>query len=325
MIELAEHVEKKIQELSNDLQGDTQPLVPRAKIMVDFESLAATKEKMLSLVRVYESTVVDIEKCSVIMPDDFIVGADNTIKIDLFDHTKRPIPASNTAANVTATVVSPSGKRDVIVVTRDPDISVTQIRMLLRVKPDEIGQHSLQVQSSGRTKTVNFSACDPPVLRCDPQKCSSVITLSNDNRTARHTGQNNGYGTVTTAVGYTRGRHEWNVRFTRPNAGRSMLSAGVTALPRNGDYNGTMWYFDNHRYYGWRSDGYRHWSGATGDRCEQLQDGDTATFVLDCDQKSLEMRVHRTNKTSKISGLQCDEPLYPALCLFEPDHEAEFY
>ena len=326
VIELAEHVEKKIQELSNDLQRDTQPLVQRAKIMVDFESLAATKEKMLSLVRVYESTVVDIEKCSVIMPDDVIVGADNTIKFDLFDHTKRPIPASNTAANVTATVVSPSGKRDVIVVTRDTDISLTQIRMLLWVKPDEIGQHSLQVQSSGRTKTVNFSACDPgPVLRCDPQKCSSQITLSNDNRTARLRGQRYGYGTVTTAVGYTRGRHVWNVRFTQTKAEGYYLSAGVTALPTNGDYNGTHYYFDKHRYFGWWSDGSVAYSSGTGNRCEKLRDGDTATFVLDCYQKSLEIRVHRTNKTSQITGLLCGEPLYPALCLFEPDHEAEFY
>ena len=327
VIELAEHVEKKIQELSNDLQRDTQPLVPRAKIMVDYESLAATKEKMLSLVRVCESTDVDIEKCSVIMPDDVIEGEDNIIKIDLFDHTKHPIPASNTAANVTATVVSPSGKRDVIVVTRDTDISVTQIRMSLRVKPDGIGQHSLQVQSSGRAKTVNFSACDPgPALRCDRQKCSSVITLSNVNRTARHTGQRAGAGTVTTAVGYTRGRHEWNVRFTRPYAGDgNLFSAGVTALPRNGDYNGTKWYFDNHRYYGWWSHGRSHYSSGTGDKCEQLQDGNTATFVLDCDQKSLEIRVHRTNTSSKITGLECDEPLYPALSLLAPDHAAEFY
>ena len=325
VIELAEHVEKKVQELSNDLQRDTQPLVPRAEIMVDFQSLAATKEKMLSLVRVYDSPVVDIEKCSLIMPDDVLVGADNIIKIDLFDHTKRPIPASNTAANVTATVVSPSGKRDVIVVTRDTDISLTQIRMSLSVKPDEIGQHSLQVQSSGRTKTVNFSACDPrPVLRCDPQKCSSVITLSNDNRTARHTGRDD-YGTVTTAVGYTRGRHVWNVRFTRTNIPFCILSGGVTALPRNGDYNGRRYYFDGHRYYGWLSSGNVHLSSGTGDRCERLKDSDTATFVLDCDQKSLEIRVHRTNKTSKITGLQCDEPLYPALCLSTFDHEAEFY
>ena len=328
VIELAEHVEKKIQELSNDLQRDTQPLVPRAKIMVDYESLAATKEKMLSLVRVYESPAVDIEKCSVIMPDDVIVGEDNTINIDLFDHTKRPIPASNTAANVTATVVSPSGKRDVIVVTRDTDISLTQIRMSLSVKPDGIGQHSLQLQSSGRTKTVNFSACNPPVLRCDPQKCSSVITLSNDNRTARHTGQSWGAGTVTTAVGYTRGRHVWNVRFTRTNAGTryiSYLSAGVTALPINGDYNGTSYYFDEHRYYGWWRSGAGAYTNGDGDNCEKLQDGDTATFVLDCDQKSLEIRVHRTNTSSKITGLQCDEPLYPALCLQSTDHEAEFY
>ena len=326
VIELAEHVEKKIQELSNDLQRDTQPVVPRAKIMVDYESLATTKEKMLSLVRVYKSTDVDIEKSSVIMPDDVIVGADNTIKIDLFDHTKRPISASNTAANVTATVVSPSGKGDVIVVTRDTDISLTQIRMSLSVKPDEIGQHSLQVQNSGRTKTVNFSACDPrPVLRCDPQKCSSLITLSNDNRTARHTGQSEGYGTVTTAVGYTRGRHEWNVRFTQPNARGNYLSAGVTALPRNGDYNSTGEYFDNHLCHGWWSNGNVHHSMILSGRYEKLQDGDTATFVLDCDQKSLEIRVHRTNKTSKITGLQCDEPLHPALCLYAPNHQAEFY
>ena len=325
VIELAEHVEKKIQELLNDLQRDTQPVVPRAKIMVDYESLATTMEKMLSLVQVYESTDVDIEKCSVIMADNFIVGADNTIKIDLFDHNKRPIPASNTAANVTATVVSPSGKRGVIVVTRDTNIFLTQIRMSLSVKPDENGQHSLQVQSSGRTKTVNFSACDPPVLRCDPQKCSSVITLSNGNRTARHTGQSIGWGSVTTAVGYTRGRHAWNVRFTRANAWSRCLSAGVTALPRNGDYNGTSYYFDDHRYYGWWNHGAVTYTNGAGNKCEKLQDGDTATFVLDCDQKSLEIRVHRTNKISKITGLQCDEPLYPALCLYMPGHTAEFY
>ena len=152
-----------------------------------------------------------------------------------------------------------------------------------------------------------------------------MITLSNDNRTARHIGQIVGWGTVTTAVGYTRGRHEWNVRFTRPNAGSRNLSAGVTALPRNGDYNGTGRYFDNHRYYGWWSDGNTYGSKGLCDKCEKLQDGDTATYVLDCDQKSLEIRVHRTNTSSKITGLECDEPLYPALCLYAPDHEAEFY
>ena len=242
----------------------------------------------------------------------------------LVEKKKKKKKKSNTAANVTATVVSPSGKRDVIAVARDTDISLTQIRMTLSVKPDGIGQHSLQVQSSGRAKTVNFSACDPPVLRFDPQKCSSLITLSNDNRTARHTGQRAGYSTVTTAVGYTRGRHVWNVRFTRLNA-KYNISAGVTALPRNGDYNGTMWYFDEHRYYGWRSSGaVAHTTGA-GDKCEELQNGDTATFVLDCDQKSLEIRVHRTNKTSKITALQCGKPLYPALCLYGHDHEVEFY
>ena len=115
------------------------------------------------------------------------------------------------------------------------------------------------------------------------------------------------------------------MRFTRANVGGRTLSAGVTALPRNGDYNGIQEYFDNHRCYGWWSNGNSQYSSGTGNRCEMWQDGDTATFVLDCDQKSLEIRVHRTNTYSKITGLQCDEPLYPALSLFEPDHEAEFY
>ena len=328
VIELAEHVEKKIQELSNDLQRNTQPLMPHAKIMVSNTSLAETKEKILSLVQVFESTDVDIESCSIIMPDRVITSEDNTIKIDLVDHTTRPISASNTTANVTATVVSPSGKGDIIAVTRDADISLTQIRMLLNVKPDEIGQHSLQIQSSWQTKTINFSAYDP-VLRCDPHKCSSVITLSNDNRTARHTGRRNGHGTVTTAVGYTRGRHEWNVRFTHPHKLGHLrdwaLAAGVTALPIDGNYNGANEYFDNHRYYGWWSNGNSHHSSGASGKCERLQDADTATFILDCDQKSLEIRVHRTNKSSKITGLRCDEPLYPALCMYATGHEAEFY
>ena len=323
VIELAEHVEKKFQELATDLQRDTQPLPQRAKIMVNAESLATTKEKMLSLVRVYESTDVDIESCSVSIPEPVVIGADNTIKLDLFDYTKRPIPTSNTTASVTAAAVSPSGKCVVVDVTRDTDIFLSQIRISLSVKPNEIGPHSLQILSSWQTKTVNFNTrC--PLLRCDPQKCSSLITLSNNNHTARHTGEVHGYGTVTAAQGYTCGLHEWNVRFIRPHVDGCVLSAGVTGQPRNGNLNGANAYFDTQGYCGWWSSGSVHTSYRTGAGCDRVTDGDIATFLLDCDEKSLEIRVHRTNKSSRITSVRCDEPLYPAICLWTPGHEAEF-
>ena len=325
VIELAEHVEKKIRKLSTGLQRETQPMPPRGNIMA--ECKLATAWEMKSLVRVCVSTDVDIQKCRIAFQERMVTGISNSIRINLFDHNNCPIPPSNTTADVTGTVVSPSGKSDSIAITRGADSERKQIIMSLSVKPDESGQYTVQIRSGEKIRTVTFNAFDAVVLQADPQKCSSVITVSNENRTVRHTGQKNVFGTVTAAVGYTHGRHAWRVKVVSSFQPNCQMSVGVTVLPRIGNYNDAKEYFDKSRYYGWWASGKVHtptYSSVCGDSCDKLLDGDTITLVLDCDEKSLEIHVHRTKRTSTITGLKCDTPLYPALCLLRPGHEAQF-
>ena len=99
----------------------------------------------------------------------------------------------------------------------------------------EDGDYTLEIRdSSGGVKSVTFRSSKSravPVL--DPQKCSSCVTLSNNNLTATHTGGTNACSTVAARDGYQTGRHSWNVHLSTTFVGIWAMGFGVITPHRH--------------------------------------------------------------------------------------------
>ena len=155
----------------------------------------------------------------------------------------------------------------------------------------------------------------------DQGKCSVYITLSNEGKRATLSG--GAYANVTTTDGYTTGIHQWSMKI-RKLARSSFVGvvAGVSVLPRDGDYSTTCAFFNKHcrhcTYYWWGSGNsyrYNDGHGESGEECSTWKAGDVITFTLDCEQRTLKILVSRTGKSATLNDLVVTSPLYPTVCI----------
>ena len=158
----------------------------------------------------------------------------------------------------------------------------------------------------------------------DQGKCSKRITLSNEGKRAMHRGVT--YANVTTTDGYTTGIHQWSMKI-RKLAGFCCVVAGVSVLPRDGNYSTTSIFFDKHCAYFWWCDGesYHYYNDGhrkQGEKCSEWKVGDVITFTLDCEQRTLQILVSRTGKSATLNDLVVTSPLYPTVSI-EHGNEVE--
>ena len=159
-----------------------------------------------------------------------------------------------------------------------------------------------------------------PVL--DPEKCSQRITLSHNNCIATLSGSKI-WSTVVAKQGYTRGRHVWNVRFLDQKSKGEDLGAGVTVLPSDGSYDAGKYFFKG--AYSWDGCGGGYNDGTRNRKdCSRFNDGDVASLTLDCDKATLEIHHHRTGERRVVTGIQCDQALYPAFSFHLHGQQLEF-
>ena len=97
------------------------------------------------------------------------------------------------------------------------------------------------------------------------------------------------------------------------------VGAGVSVLPRDGDYSTTSPFFDKHRTYYWWSNGnsyhYNDGRGESGEKCSKWKAGDVITFTLDCEQRTLQILVSGTGESATMNDLVVTSPLYPTVCM----------
>ena len=150
----------------------------------------------------------------------------------------------------------------------------------------------------------------------DQRKCSINITLSDGGKRARYTGSF-GIGNVTTTDGYTTGIHQWQIRIH--NIGSIAVRAGVSILPRDGDYSTESGFFGQYRAYCWWSGGnsfhFERGVGTQQEKCSRWNEGDVLTFILNCERSTLEVHSSSSHNTATITGLILEEPLYPTVCM----------
>ena len=156
----------------------------------------------------------------------------------------------------------------------------------------------------------------------DQRKCSRGITLSDGGKRAEYK-RWFGEGNVTTTDGYTTGIHQWQIKIH--SIGFLRVCAGVSVLPRDGDYSTESGFFGRSRAYYWNASGDSfHCEGGVGrqlkiySKCNEggvLTIGDVLTFILNCEKSTLEVYSSSSHNTATITGVKLGEPLYPTVCL----------
>ena len=322
VIRVAGALKKNLAKLESDLLS-AQARRHRAGVTAT-PSPAAIRQieaDITSLVKVLEAEIFDIETSVVTIPDDVHVMEEFIALITL------PIPTGNPTPEISASYTAPSGERSKAPVSQSGEVTNVGTALSARVKPMEEGVHTLEIRgSANRVKSVAFTSRQARAFAFDPEKCSSQITLANKNRTARCTVDQRFGMSVAGRVGYTGGRHSWNVRISHADASSCTFGLGVVGLQPPPDYNKKAEFFGARQVYCWFSSGaIRARPIGTLRSSECIQSGDLTTLTLDCDNSTLELHLHRTNRRHTIQGVDCSKPLYPAVCMATKGQEAEFY
>ena len=310
-----------LEKMNSDIQSAQVPQrCTRFAALPSTEAIRQIEEEIVSMMQVCEAGRFNVTECIVALPDYIYTGEEFSALITL------PIPPDGPTAEITASYVAPSTQRSEAPISRSTDMPRAEMVLSAQIKPMEEGNYTLEIRDyADRVKSVTFPSAKPGHIVLDPQKCSSNITLSNDNLTATYTGAEDARVSVASQDGYTTGKHSWNVRVCNGNAGGYCLAFGVTGLSpcRNYDKHGSFFGSDYH--YIWYTNGSCSATPA-GQRakCPRIEDGGTATLTLDCENSTLELHIHRTGAQYTITGMDCTQRLFPALCM-RRGHKAEFF
>ena len=284
------------------------------------DSMERLQEDISSVLSVQCEEQVDLSSCEIVLPENVFTKAQNIIEIRPPRANPQPKEGEISFPAVNCHLESKDGTACKVVVEiknsdhQQPVITVT-------VSPEVVGDHVLTVHVQGKSRSVKFQAV-PGRISLDPTKCSPEITLSHDNRMATLTGKKTD-SWVLSELGYTSGVHEWSVRVHKCKvAGNTFyMAAGVCATSPKGIFHSADDYFPSPSCY-WKSTGVAKGGGSRKDSTAWEND-DLVTFTLNCDTKTLQLHLHRTDEHCVIDGLDCSQPLYPAIYLYIPGHQAE--
>ena len=317
VIRFSGSVLSNLTKMSSDIDSEKTPQQRgRIRAAPIAEALRELEKQVQSLVLVEEVPPIDVTKVIVTLPDNVHPDKQSTVGLTFPGVTTTEPPV------LTAKITPPSGGSYDAGICNSSASSIIELDMSASFTTREVGWHSLEVSdSAGRTKSIPFECRFPGSLALDQQKCSRRITISDRNHVATYTGTEIGWASVAASDGYTTGRHTWKVkiRYTRGN-----MFFGVCSLPGGGNYDGPRLFFDNKTNYSWDGDGQSLVNGYSDDaNCSEFKDGDTATLTLDCEQRTLQIHHQRTDERRTIPNVNCDKPLYPAICLAFPGQRAE--
>ena len=297
-------------------------LAVTGEIKTDALPLSQLSEIIQSLVRV-SIHVVDMSKTVIDIPGRIVVNKEVMAKVKLLDSLNKPIPTNHPGLKVDASLFTPSGDRQSLATStagsaRDPYLEA-------KFTPASPGQHRLEIHLDGQVAKTQFEVQILYAVQFDASKCSSLVTISDRGRAARHNGENRGTnGSVLFRNGYTTGRHQWRIHVKNGADNRNSMAVGVTVLPSNGRYDSGKYFFSYRRLYLWWCDGE---SESKLDRApantRPWKDGDVLTLTLDCDEGKLELHLQRTDEKVTFHGVKWYEPLYPAVNLYHPGQEVE--
>ena len=319
VIRFSGSVLSNLTKMSSDIDSEKTPLQRgRIRAAPVAEALRELEKQVQSLVLVEEVPPIDVTKVIVTLPDNVHPDKQSTIGLTFPGVTTTEPPV------LTAKISPPSGGSYDAGICNSSASSITELVMSASFTTREVGWHSLEVSdSAGRTTSIPFECRLPGPFALDQRKCYRGITISDSNRVATHTGTRGFWASVAANDGYTTGRHTWKIKIHKTYGGANYMFFGVCALP-DGNYEDCRLFFNNKTNYSWNGMGRSVVNGAySGADCSEFKDGDTATLTLDCEQKTLQIHNQRTDERRTIPSVNCDKPLYPAICMYERGQRAE--
>ena len=307
--------------MSSDIDSEKTPLQRgRIRAAPIAEVLRELEKQVQSLVLVEEVPPIDVTKVIVTLPDNVHPDKQSTVGLTFPGVTTTEPPV------LAAKISPPSGGSYDAGICNSSASSITELVMSASFTTREIGWHFLEVNdSAGRTKSIPFECRLPGSLALDQRKCSRRITISDSNHVATRTGTGDSWASVAANDGYTTGRHTWKFKIHKTQGGADMyMLFGVCALPDDGNYDGTDFFYCNKTNYSWNGMGRSVVNCVcSGANCSEFKNGDTATLTLDCEQKTLQIHHQRTDERRTIPNVNCDKPLYPAICMLKRGQRAE--
>ena len=170
-----------------------------------------------------------------------------------------------------------------------------------------VGSYTIEVFVNGRmlAKRLSITCTDHcPWFLFDDKHCHSANTISSDEMTVTHTGQNGVYSSVLGSTGVQDGQHSWKVKVTHSDEYMTVI-IGVADKIRLKERND---FFQTYSWQGWN--GHKRNEKDTSPSIGAFQVNDILQLDLDSDRHTLKITNHRSADTATICGLPSSE-LFP--------------
>lgn len=293
------------------------PLGASVAVLLETLSYLSALERQLNALVTVPAPGLDLTASEIDIPDRLPRHEEAIIQFRPKNAAKQALPAEHVAKAMKCTLVSPNGEKSEVF-PACPEGAVPNNSLRISVKPTQTGRYRLELRYGDSLRFVEFQCS---IVELDPRKCSQKIVLTNNNLTATRGTSPNSDCCVLALEGYTHGVHQWSVKSTvcRVPPSTAHIAAGVCVEAADNNYS--YWYFPSPCYF-WKDIG-KAYPSCAGSDCPPWANGDRLEFTLDCDNKTLELYHHRTGHRKVIRGLNCSQPLYPAIYLYTPGYQAE--
>ena len=321
VLQMVDTVLENVLSVYKDLQAE-QTLVSPEFVFVEPTPLDDFQDQLQHVVRLADGVRMDISKATVqctVQCQEVQAGHQGCILVKLCDSDGCRMPSDQPVPDISLVLILPSGSKQAIQVS---NVETNSSQLVIPISA--VGSGDVQLELSYHGTSFRSTIRTYSGVFFDPHKCHKGIILSDNNRIATRGPCADAPINVLATVGYTSGRHRWSVRVLRSIAASMAVIFGVTSSRSDGHYSGDEGFFVENISCraGWNAYGSAHrsqpsdlFSRDDSSRMKRVLDGDILAFTLDCDAHTLQCLNQRTAEAKEITGIDCSNPLYPAVCM----------
>ena len=285
-------------------------------------SLEAVECALSNVVRLEDTSRINIASADVLVPESITVGKNCRIVIKLNTLPDNSVSSGSSLPEVRATVsTSASCEQEELEVPVLASVSENEVTMEVTVpSPAQPGKQFVKLSCEGAIKKASV-LFTPQLESFDASKCSPSIILCDNGREASGISQLRRFGNVVGAYGFTKGVHAWTVRLTQCWSGGNSVGVGIASVPRNGDYSSTKAFFgeESQNRYWWWGTGLARKNGESVSSAQMMKwkNGDTLQLTVDCGAKSLQCINSRSGEQKVIENIDTSVQLFPVVCIIQ--------
>ena len=307
VVQLGALVQKKLESFKSDLEKEKQSteLRPTLKAVTMETVMDDIHAKLQSAVQVIEDPGVNFDQITIKAADHVTLGNSYDVTLTIPYSTDSTVISRSIRQQLSASLISASGSQRPVALAPESTTSSSDIVLCARVKPEQAGDHTLEVKLANQRRFIPFQVC--ALARFDRQRCSSnmIISGTNDSVAQICADPHNKYANVYGTDMYTTGTHTWQVRVRGDQMDTGYMVIGVATLPQGDIDNSAIMCYE--RGTCWNCNGValsKHAGQYGRARTAAWQNGDILTFTFDCDAGTLQLHVQRTGEREAITEIE---------------------